>query len=131
MDIDLFSDDLSNLGIKKKDKVDNKDVILVLRADGEDPTYFFGCVQNITPNVKKGWWDFSFRALGIPSIDITWILREPQFSGVEEFTMKNVRHKIIPVDMTQITELTESENKPKGVLRLVTEEKDGGEKKEN
>ena len=69
------------------------DIILVGMQSG----LFYGLVQSIDRNIKKNWYDFSFTLLGIPPVDLTWILRIPQFNG-EVFTINDEEHFIIAVD---------------------------------
>lgn len=59
------------------------DVILVY-VD-EKPS-FYGRVENILPDVKKGWRNFIFLSLTHPIQKITWILEPSQIDG-DEFTM--------------------------------------------
>jgi hypothetical protein len=69
------------------------DLILI----GMQPGIFYGIVQSIIPNVKRDWFDFSFKLLLVPPVDVTWVLRIPQMTG-EIFTMNGKEHFIVAVD---------------------------------
>lgn len=60
-----------------------RDVILVYIDN--NPT-FFARIENITPDVKKGWWRVKLLILQIPLMVTTWILDNEQIRGVD-FTM--------------------------------------------
>ncbi len=59
------------------------DVILVYIDN--NPT-FFARVENISPDVKKGWWRVKLLILQIPLVITTWILDNDQIRGAD-FTM--------------------------------------------
>lgn len=59
------------------------DVVLVYIEN--NPT-FFARVENISPDVKKGWWRVQLLVLQIPLIVTTWILDNDQICGAD-FTM--------------------------------------------
>jgi len=86
---------LQNLkkSIKFKKDTNVNDIILIGMKSG----LFFGVVQEIEKNVKKGWWDVSFKLLVMPPIDVTWTLRSPQMTG-EIFTMDNEEQFVIAMD---------------------------------
>jgi hypothetical protein len=69
------------------------DIVLV----GMKPGLFYGLVLDIKPDVKKNWWDVTFKLLIIPPVDITWILRIPQMNG-EIFTINGEEHFMLAVD---------------------------------
>lgn len=69
------------------------DLILI----GMQPGLFYGMVQSIIPNVKRDWFDFSFKLLLVPPVDVTWALRIPQMTG-EIFTLNGEEHFVIAVD---------------------------------
>ncbi|MGO9311958.1 MAG: hypothetical protein ACLQBD_17915 [Syntrophobacteraceae bacterium] len=58
------------------------DVVLVHM----DNTAFFARVEEISADVKPGWFHVKLLVLQIPLLVVTWILREPYYNG-EEFTM--------------------------------------------
>jgi hypothetical protein len=76
-----------------KENTTTGDVVLV----GMKPGLFYGVVLDITPDVKRDWWDVTFKLLVIPPADITWILRAPQMNG-EIFTMGGEEHFMISID---------------------------------
>jgi len=77
-----------------KDKTAVGDVVLV----GMKPGLFYGVALEIKPDVKKDWWNISFKLLVIPPVDITWILRTPQMNG-EIFTIGGEEHFMVALDM--------------------------------
>lgn len=58
---------------------------------------FFARVNDITPDVKKGWYQVELLALTLPPQTLMWILEEGHIQG-EEFTMggRPVRLEPIP-----------------------------------
>ena len=70
------------------------DIILVGMKQGLS----YGVILEISPNVKREWWDVQFKLLVIPPVNLTWILRTPQMSG-EIFTMNSEEHFMIAVEM--------------------------------
>ncbi len=59
------------------------DVVLVYSDN--NPT-FFARVDEISNDVKPGWFQVNLLVLQVPLLAVTWILREPYFNG-QEFTM--------------------------------------------
>jgi hypothetical protein len=59
------------------------DVVLIYMDNS--PT-FFARVEQISPDIKPGWFHVKLLVLQIPLLVVTWILRESYFNG-EEFTM--------------------------------------------
>lgn len=74
------------------------DVILVGTPGG----IFYGHVQEIGKNVKKGWYDLSFTLLVLPPVHLCWTLRIPQMCG-ELFTIDNEQHFVIAIDTSRPT----------------------------
>ena len=103
-----------------KDDTNIGDIILLGMKSG----LFFGVVQEIENNVKKGWWDVSFKLLVMPPIDVSWTLRTPQMTG-EIFTMDNEEQFIIAIDTKRVQKRSQKKRtatkKPikKGKLTLV------------
>ncbi|MBW1918016.1 MAG: hypothetical protein JRI57_08365 [Deltaproteobacteria bacterium] len=58
---------------------------------------FFARINDITPDVKRGWYQVELLVLGIPLRSIFWILEDVQING-QEFTMGGtpVRLELIP-----------------------------------
>jgi len=65
------------------------DIVLIYLED--QPTVF-ARIENISPDVKKNWYQVKLLMLKVPLQMTTWILREIYING-QEFTMggKNVR----------------------------------------
>ena len=109
-----------NKSIKFKDDTNVGDILLIGMKSG----LFFGVVQEIDNNVKKGWWDISFKLLVMPPIDVTWTLRTPQMTG-EIFTMDNEEQFVLAIDTKQTKKRSQKKRtavkKPikKGKLTLV------------
>jgi hypothetical protein len=74
------------------------DVVLV-QIEGKPA--FFARVNDINPDVKKGWYQVELLVLGLPLQSIVWILEEAHLQG-EEFTMGGtpVRLEHIPPKIT-------------------------------
>jgi len=61
---------------------------LILVYIEENPA-FFGRIEDITPDMKPGWWHVHIMVLSIPPRMITWILEDSQIQG-KGFTMGGV-----------------------------------------
>ncbi len=51
-----------------------------------DEPSFFARVEDVSPDVKKGWWQMKFLVLSMPLQTATWILDDNQMHGAN-FTM--------------------------------------------
>jgi len=107
-----------------KEKTAAGDIVLV----GMKPGLFYGVVLDISPDVKKNWWDVKFKLLVIPPADITWILRTPQMNG-EIFTIGGEEHFMISVDTGQHP-LPEKKTGPRPKLSIVKQDDDGNGKED-
>jgi hypothetical protein len=47
---------------------------------------FYARINDISPDVKRGWYQVELLVLSLPSQTLVWILEEPHLQG-EEFTM--------------------------------------------
>ncbi len=58
---------------------------------------FFARINDVNPDVKRGWYQVELLVLSLPPQTVVWILEEPHLSG-EEFTMggRPVRLELIP-----------------------------------
>jgi hypothetical protein len=101
---------LENLkkNIKFKDDTNINDTILIGMKSG----LFFGIVQEIESNVKKGWWDVSFKLLVMPPIDVTWTLRTAQMTG-EIFTIDSEEQFVIAIDTQRTKKRSQKKRAPK------------------
>jgi len=54
---------------------------------------FFGRIEDITPDIKPGWWHVHIMVLTIPPGMISWILEKSQING-KDFTMGGVPIRI-------------------------------------
>ena len=61
---------------------------LILVYIEENPA-FFGRIEDITPDIKPGWWHVHIMVLSIPPRIITWILEDSQIHG-KGFTMGGI-----------------------------------------
>ena len=52
----------------------------------EDKPLLFAKIENISPDVKKGWYHVKLLILQVPLQVVTWILRDAYINGVE-YTM--------------------------------------------
>lgn len=58
-----------------------------------DKLSFYARVEEILPDVKRGWRQLRFLVLGAPPHEVTWILEPSQIDG-EEFTMGGTKVRI-------------------------------------
>ncbi|MGC9194637.1 MAG: hypothetical protein ACP5IL_04190 [Syntrophobacteraceae bacterium] len=76
------------------------DVVLVYM---DNNPAFFARVEEISADVKPGWFQVKFLVLQVPLLSVTWILREAYYNG-EEFTMggrpMRVEKVVAPVEQT-------------------------------
>lgn len=83
----------------------------------EDTPLSFARVEDISPDVKRGWYHLRLLILQVPIQVVTWILRDAYING-EEFTMngKKMRlEKVVPPEIpTTETDADRSENSDKG-----------------
>ena len=93
--------------IKFKPDTVEGDIILI----GMPAGLFYGYVQDIQKNVKKNWYNFSFKLLLIPPVDITWILRIPQMTG-DIFTINEEEHFVTAIDLCRSEHVRESTDTP-------------------
>ncbi len=58
---------------------------------------FFARIDDINPDVKRGWYQVEFLVLSLPVQTMVWILEEAHLNG-EEFTMggRPVRLELVP-----------------------------------
>jgi hypothetical protein len=61
---------------------------LILVYIEENPA-FFGRIEDITSDIKPGWWHIHIMVLSIPPRMITWILEDSQIQG-KGFTMGGI-----------------------------------------
>jgi hypothetical protein len=73
---------------------------------------FFARIEDISADVKPGWYQVKMLVLQVPLLAITWILREAYING-EEFTMGShpvTLAKVISPDATTVGTLPFAEN---------------------
>jgi hypothetical protein len=73
-----------------KDNTSEGDVVLI--AMEKPKALVYAIVTKVERDeAKKGgeWWSLTMQVLSVPPQETTWILREPQFTGKEIFTMGN------------------------------------------
>lgn len=68
---------------KARETISKTDVVLVYIEN--NPT-FFARIEDISPDIKKGWWRVRLLILQIPLMVTTWILDDDQIRGAD-FTM--------------------------------------------
>jgi len=90
--------------------IKEKEIILIYFED--NPTSF-ARVEDISPDVKKGWYIVKLLLLQVPVQVVTWILREEYING-ESFTMNgkkmHFQHIVCP-DISQFNDEDESKSK--------------------
>lgn len=57
---------------------------------------FYARIEDINPDVKKGWYQVELLVLTLPPQALIWILEEAQIQG-EEFTMGGRPVRLVPV----------------------------------
>lgn len=72
------------------------DVVLIYF---EDKPSGFARIEDISPDVKKDWYNVTLLLLQIPLQTITWTLKDVYIDG-EEFTMNGNRMRLEPVEHT-------------------------------
>ncbi len=87
---------------KKKSIIEN-DLILILV---ENRPLNFARVENISPDIKPGWWRVKLLVLQMPIAITTWILNTEQLSGAE-FTMNGI---LIRIEKVIVPKTNESKN---------------------
>ena len=72
-----------------KETTSEGDIVLI--AIEKPKSILYALVENIDRDQEKReeWWNFTMHLLSVPPQKVTWILREPQFTGKEIFTMGN------------------------------------------
>ncbi|MEQ8222019.1 MAG: hypothetical protein ABRQ37_06925 [Candidatus Eremiobacterota bacterium] len=79
---------------------------LILVYIEENPA-FFGRIEDITPDIKPGWWHVHIMVLSIPPRMISWILEDVQIQG-KGFTMGG-----IPIRLEKVPSPYKEEDKGK------------------
>ncbi len=76
---------------------------------------FFARINDINPDVKRGWYQVELLVLGVPLQKIIWILDETHLQG-QEFTMGGtpVRLEMIPPKVAPASPPPEVDPSPKG-----------------
>jgi hypothetical protein len=77
----------------------------------EDKPMAFARVEDIQPDIKRGWFQIKFLILQIPPTIVTWILRDVYISGME-YTMGGQKMRIEKVVVPE-TAKEETVNLPK------------------
>lgn len=73
---------------------DENDIVLIYY---EDTPICFARIEQISPDVKKDWYQVKLLLLQIPLQVVTWILRDAYING-EEFTMNEKRMRLVRVE---------------------------------
>jgi hypothetical protein len=96
--------------------VQPRDVILV---HVQEKPAFFARVEEILPDVKKGWRHMRFQVLNVPLQEITWTLEPVQIDG-EPFTMGGtpIRIERLPDPVPAVSE--DSAPKPGDPGRVIS-----------
>ena len=88
-----------------KERTKEKDIILLYF---EDQPITFAKLENISPDVKKGWYHVKLLILQVPLQVTTWILRD-EYIGGQEFTMGGKRVRMEKVVCPQDPESAEKD----------------------
>jgi hypothetical protein len=106
-----------------KDTTDIGDIVLIVVDNPQMLSY--ALVTDITrdPSKRDEWWHVTMQVLAIPPQQTTWILRTPQMTGLETFTMNGEQHffKAVAFDNDQKKPVRKKEKprKKKPQLRVV------------
>ena len=89
--------------IRFKDTTDINDIVLIVADKPQMLSY--ALVTGIERDTSKRdeWWQVTMQLLAIPPQQITWILRTPQMTGMEIFTMNSEKRFIKAVAFSQTT----------------------------
>ncbi len=68
---------------------------LVLVEMNREPA-FFARINDVTPDVKRGWYQVELLVLTLPPQTVVWTLEEAHLKG-QEFTMGGRPVKLVPV----------------------------------
>jgi len=84
-----------------KDTTEAGDIVLVFTQNPQ--ALIYGLVTNIERDKSRRdeWWLVDIHLLTIPPQPLSWILREPQFTGQEIFTMGGEKRFIKAVDFSK------------------------------
>ncbi len=104
---------------KNNESILENDVVLVYIEN--NPT-FFARIENITTDVKKGWWQVRLLILQIPLMVTTWILDNEQIRGAD-FTMGGTPIRIEKVVAPNILTETAKFEKPEKKAKTKAESK--------
>lgn len=77
----------------------------------EDSPVSFARVEDITPDVKKDWYNIKLLMLQIPLQVVTWILKDVYING-EEFFMNGKRMKLVKVEAPDQEPIQDSHEDP-------------------
>lgn len=97
--------------VKFKDTTDIGDIVLVVAKNPR--MLIYALVTDITRDETKRdeWWHVTFQFLAIPPRKTNWILRTPQMTGMEIFTMNGEQRFVKAVDFHGVKPL-EQGNSP-------------------
>jgi len=79
----------------------------------QDQPATYARIENIEPDIKKGWYQVTLLLLSIPTQTVTWILRASYIDG-EPFTMGGMPMRLEEVKRSLIKRETEGPIQSKG-----------------
>ncbi len=94
-----------------KNTTEAGDHVIIVSKDPELIVY--GVVNSVErdPERKDEWWIVNLHLLTLPPQKISWILREPQFTGQETFTMQGAKRFMQAVYLDAGQDSSLSDNK--------------------
>ena len=104
---------------KNNESILENDVVLVFI---ENKPTFFARIENITSDVKKGWWRVKLLILQVPLMVTTWILDNEQIRGAD-FTMGGTPIRIEKVVAPNIQTETAKFEQPEEEIKTKAEPK--------
>ena len=90
----------------KKTVTTVNDLVLIYM---EDKPMAFARVEDIEPDIKRGWYRIKLLVLHIPPAVVTWILRDSYIDG-EEYTMGGKRMRLEKVVVPDLPETAEDDS---------------------
>lgn len=85
-----------------KESTEAGDIVLVLTENPQSVLYaYVAKIERDEANLREEWWRVSLQVLSFPPQKVVWILRTPQFTGQEIFTMGGDKRFIKALDFSE------------------------------
>jgi hypothetical protein len=115
--MDKIVNDLKKL-VPFKDTLETGDIVLI--AADKPQMLIYGLVSDIVRDDTKRdeWWHVSIQILSLPPRKVTWILRTPQMTGLEIFTMDGEERFMKAVDFGSNSPRTKPAKQKKSMEKI-------------